>query len=489
MSASLAWRPFLPHTSARAFVVGFSPGKRSWLTAADMRVATAGAIDLPALDGRLVTDDASLDAAAADFGSIVHRRPTAVLQPGSVDDIVKLIRFARQHAINVAARGQGYSTQGQTQVEAGVVIDMTHLAKIREVRPDSALVDGGARWIDLLQQTIPLGRTPPTLTDYIEVSIGGTLSVGGIGGQTFRWGTQTDNVEELEVVTGRGDRVICSPTREAALFHACRAGLGQCGIIVGARVRLVEVPAYVRMYTAIYGDLAAFQADQERLIADGRFDYVEGFATPQDDGWAFQIEVAKYFAPGCEPDDARLLAGLAFEPGTLLTEDKSYFDFANRLAPTVAFLKQIGAWYLPHPWLDLFVPAAQGVSFIGDVLLNLTAADVGQGPVIIYPVNRRACRTPLFRLPNSQQFFMFALLRNALPPTPDRIKSLVQANRNLFDHCVAIGGKRYPIDSVPMSSRDWQQHFQPVWGRFVAAKRHFDPDNILTPGQAIFPFA
>ena len=60
------------------------------------------------------------------------------------------------------------------------------------------------------------------------------------------------------------------------------------------------------------------------------------------------------------------------------------------------------------------------------------------------------------------------------------------ANRTIFEDCVAVGGKRYPIDSVPMSHADWQEHFSPLWLLFVLAKVEFDPDNVLAPGQGIF---
>src|SRR3972149_252330 len=50
--------------------------------------------DLTGLSGTLLFDDATRQAAAGDFGRIVHRSPIAVLYPGSVQDIVKLISFA-----------------------------------------------------------------------------------------------------------------------------------------------------------------------------------------------------------------------------------------------------------------------------------------------------------------------------------------------------------------------------------------------------------
>src|SRR6185295_17955682 len=96
----------------------------------------------------LVTDEASLAAAADDFGHFIHRRPRAVLRPGSVEDVVRLLDFTSRHGIEVAARGQGHSTQGQAQVEAGGVIGMSSLATIHEINAGDALVDAGVRWSD-----------------------------------------------------------------------------------------------------------------------------------------------------------------------------------------------------------------------------------------------------------------------------------------------------------------------------------------------------
>jgi cytokinin dehydrogenase len=489
MNEEISRRAFLRGTLAGAIVVaGFDTRLRSWVSAAEVEQrAAALAEDFPIFDGVLLLDDASRAAAADDFGHFVHRQPLAVLRPGSVDDVVKLVQFARRNDIKVAARGQGHSTQGQPQVEAGVVVDMITLAAVHEINPTNALVDGGARWLDLLAQSIPQGLTPPTLVDFLELSIGGTLSLGGIGSQAVRFGPQVDNVLELQVVTGEGELVSCYPVQNVALFDAARSGLGQFGIIVRARVRLIAAPPNARLYHAIYSTLPEFLFDLETLIDDERFDTVQGFAVPDGvGGWLFQLETTKYFSPGNEPDDAALLAGLSFDPGTQTAQDLTYFDYVNRLAPLVEFLRQIGVWALPHPWVNLFVPAANAESLIGETLAKLTVDEVGQGPILIYPFNRLLFRTQFFRVPDSRHFFVFSLLRNAVPPTPKRVAELVAANRALYDRVVSLGGKRYPNDSVPMTRHDWQKHFQPLWGSFVSAKRHFDPDEILTPGQGIF---
>lgn len=488
MAGETSRRTFLRGTLAGAVVVaGFNTSLRSWVSAAEIDRATALAEDFPSFDGVLLLDDAARAAAADDFGHLVHRQPLAVLKPGSVNDVVKLVQFAKRNDIKVAARGQGHSTQGQSQVEAGVVVDMSTLTTMHEVNPTNALVDGGTRWLDVVTQTVPQGLTPPTLVDFLELTVGGTVSLGGIGSQAFRFGPNVDNVLELQVVTGEGELVTCSPAQNVALFDAARSGLGQFGLIVRARVRLIAAPPNARLYQAFYSSLPAFLSDLETLIDDGRFDTVQGFAVPDGaGGWLYQLETSKYFSPGHEPDDASLLSGLSFNPGTQTALDMTYFDYLNRLAPLITFLRQVGVWDLPHPWVNLFVPAADALTLIGETLATLTVDDVGQGPILIYPFNRELFRTPFFRVPDSRHFFVFSLLRNAVPPTPERIAQLIAANRALFERATLLGGKRYPFDSVPMTRHDWQKHYQPLWGKFVSAKRHFDPDEILTPGQGIF---
>ncbi len=485
----MSGRPFarrsLLQGALAAAVTAFNPMNRSWAATPD-----ASTVSLPALDGQLLMDAQTRQRAADDFGHIVHRVPWAVLVPGSVHDIVKMVRFARTYQLKIAgARGIGesHSTQGQSQVEAGIVIDMSALSTIHEVGATSAWVDAGVRWIELLQVTVPQGKSPPVLTDYIDLSVGGTLSVGGIGGQAFRWGLQVDNVLELDVVTGRGELVRCSLYQNRALFDAVRAGLGQFGIIVRARVRLVQVPPLVRVYTALYDNVYTFRQDQQRIIEEGRFDYVEGFVvSATNGGWNYQLEVAKYFAPGSEPHDAELLAGLSYMPGTLSTHDSSYFDFANRLAPLVELLKSIGVWGFPHPWLNMFVPQPVTDAFVQTVLAQTPPEELGQGPVLLYPFKSSRLTAPFLRVPPSQHVFLFALLRTAVPPTPENVEYLVAKNRLIYEQLRAVGGKRYPVDSVPMTRTDWRLHFDAYWELFATYKSWFDPDNVLTPGQRIF---
>ncbi len=79
------------------------------------------------------------------------------------------------------------------------MIDMRCLRTVHRVESDRVVVDAGATWSEVLAATLPRGLTPPVLTDYLGLSVGGTLVVGGVGGTISRFGLQSDNVVEMDV--------------------------------------------------------------------------------------------------------------------------------------------------------------------------------------------------------------------------------------------------------------------------------------------------
>ncbi len=100
--------------SAALAVAAFHPASRRWLLASES--CPPGSIEIPELDGELFLEDPLLEAAGGDFGRIVSLRPRAVLQPGSVADVQRLILFARAHRLQVTAAGQAgdsHATFGQ----------------------------------------------------------------------------------------------------------------------------------------------------------------------------------------------------------------------------------------------------------------------------------------------------------------------------------------------------------------------------------------
>jgi FAD/FMN-containing dehydrogenase len=425
--------------------------------------------------------------AADDFGHYLHRLPLAVLSPGSAEDIVRAVQFARQNGRKIAPRGQGHSTHGQAQVEAGIVVDVTSLNAISTIHSDRVEVEAGALWSTLLQATLAQGLTPPVLTDYLDLSIGGVLAVGGIGGTSHRYGAVVDNVLELQVITGAGKLETCSPTHQTELFENVLAGLGQCGIIVKATLQLLPAKTHARVFHLFYPHLAALIQDERLLLNDERFDYIAGRIVPTPAGtWSYILETVSFYTPSThQPDNAHLLQDLSFIPGTERVEDTSYFAFSNRVVKEVDTHKEMGVWNHLHPWFDVFVPNSKVEQFVSEALVETSPVDLGLLPIILTGQRSKHFHTPLLRTPAEESFFSFDILRTATPD-PDTITKAIAQNRQLFEHCRALGGTCYPIGTLELSHTDWKTQFGPHWEKLQRAKEHFDPDNVLTPGQGIF---
>jgi len=447
--------------------------------------------DVPQLDGELSFDQAARDAAADDFGHIVHKTPEAVLTPGSVDDIAATIKWAAGRGVTFAAQGQHHSNFGRGNAENGVVADMTALRSVGEVDGDTISVEAGAKWSEVLAKTLPAGKTPPVLTEYLELSVGGTIVVGGVGGTTSAYGLQSDNVLDMDVVTGEGHRLTCSATENADLFDAVRAGFGQVAVITRATLKLIDATESARRYLLFYPDLATMLGDA-RLLGGGsgadRFEAVQGALMPSPDGGlAFRLDLAKYFT-GDEPDDDALLAGLSDDPAKRQITTLTYFDYLNRLAMLEGLLRKNGQWFHPHPWITTFAGDSHVEALVGDELSRLNPpADLGQfGQVVLSPLRRDAITSPLLMLPADGLCYAFNYVRVPTTDDAETAERLVEANKAIYQRVREAGGTLYPVSAFPMDKAKWREHFGDTFDGFEEAKRRYDPGHVLTPGYDIF---
>ena len=157
-----------------------------------------------------------------------------------------------------------------------MVIDMTGLDAITRGEGRSAWAQAGATWGDVATHAQARGLVPPLVPDFPDLSVGGTLSVGGIGPESFRLGTLADSALELYVVTGAGEFITCSEQRHQDLFHGVLAGLGQLAIIVSARLRLVPALPQATQFRLLYQQPTDLIRDLGRLTAVRTLDGLQG---------------------------------------------------------------------------------------------------------------------------------------------------------------------------------------------------------------------
>ncbi|XP_022936068.1 cytokinin dehydrogenase 7 isoform X1 [Cucurbita moschata] len=480
------------------------------------------------LQGGVSTDSRDTGLAGKDFGGLHSITPLALVRPAGADDVAKVVKSALQSSnLTVAARGNGHSINGQAMADQGLVVDMRamedHFRIVQINGLTYADVSGGALWEDVLKRCVSsYGLAPRSWTDYLSLTVGGTLSNGGVSGQAFRYGPQISNVAELEVVTGKGDILICSENENSELFFSVLGGLGQFGIITRARVLLQPAPDMVRWIRLVYDEFETFAGDAESLVRrpeGDSFDYVEGFVFSNNDdpltgrstvplasGAIFDsshlpetagsvlycLEVAVHYRNNdqvstVDTDIERLLSGLGYVKGLRFQVDLSYVQFLSRVKRAEEEAIANGVWDAPHPWLNLFVSKSDIVNFDRAVFKTLLKNGVG-GPMLVYPLlrSRWDSRTSV-TLPEGEVFYLVALLRFTPPnPRPALVDKLVEQNREIVNicHVNCIDFKLY----LPHyhSEKEWKLHFGNQWSRFVERKTLFDPMAILAPRQKIF---
>ncbi|KAI7745199.1 hypothetical protein M8C21_020077 [Ambrosia artemisiifolia] len=482
------------------------------------------------IHGQLSTDAHDIKSASVDFGKLTHSEPLAVLHPSSTSDVAKLLRLAYEstHGFVVSARGHGHSINGQSQTNNnGVVVQMTGLGKTTVVVNENMMyvdVWGGELWIDVLKSTLRYGLAPKSWTDYLYLSVGGTLSNAGISGQAFNHGPQISNVHEMDVVTGRGDILTCSMDHNQELFHSVLGGLGQFGIITRARIALEPSPQMVRWIRVLYSNFSAFTHDQEYLISlhdrpqSQKFDYIEGFVIVDEgliNNWRssffspnnpvkitslgaggnvlYCLEITKNYHKGADPEAVdqeveALLKKLNYIPASMFTTDLPYVDFLDRVHTAELKLRSKGLWEVPHPWLNLFVPKSRIHDFDKGVFKGILGNKTS-GPILIYPMNKNKWddRSSVVT-PNEDVFYLVALLRSALDNGEETLtlKHLSDENRKILNFCKEskIEVKQYLPHYT--TQKEWMDHYGDKWSQISRRKLEFDPRHILATGQRIF---
>jgi len=212
----------------------------------------------------ILAGSADYDEARRVFNKMIDKRPALIVRCGGVADVLRAVRFARDHDLILAVRGGAHNAAGFATCDGGIVIDLSPMRAVR-VDVDNRLVrvEGGATWGDVDRETEPFGL----------VAVGGIVSSTGVAGLTlgggqgwFRrtFGMTCDNLVSADVVTADGRLLSVRETAHPDLFWALKGGGGNFGIVTSFEFRLHSVGPMVAFAGPVY------PAEKARTIL-GRF--------------------------------------------------------------------------------------------------------------------------------------------------------------------------------------------------------------------------
>jgi len=452
----------------------------------------------------LITDDrASLEKVKTDFGAVYSSVPLGVAKPTNKHELQSIIQSCHRDNLSVIPRGMSHSASGQCLSRGGVVIDMKAMNQIHEIAFDGergrVTVDAGLKWEQLVKHSLQYGAAPDVLTDWQKLTVGGTVSTGGLGFMSHKHGIQADMVHEMEVVTGEGELLTCSREENVELFKLVRGGLGQYGIIATVTLSLTKAPKKMHVFKLLIDNSEDFHRQISTFKQSQNFACIHSFLIPHkqseffkkfgaeayafhqekfdrlnnEEKFSYFVELVQY-----EYDDEAFQLCPMPDNDFAYYEQDDFFDYVTKEPPLISTQKEKGK--TAHPELAVFISESNFQAFMQDFLAEHKDKDMGDGPVLIMPISADQLEDSAF-VGLKEDFYFIGILRNAYPNTPEHVDYLTGLNEKLYQIALNLGGKRYPCDSLafPHSEQEWQTHFGDKWAFISSGKQQFDPKHIF----------
>ncbi len=397
------------------------PGRNTVNTAelrAALRAALSGEVGFERLDRALYSTDAS----------VYQIVPLGVVIPKSREDVLATLAVCKRFGVPITARGGGTSQAGQS-IGPGVILDFSkYLNRIIETNSAErwVKVEPGCVLDDLNHHVKPHGlQFAPDISTANRATIGGMIANNSSGTHSLIHGKTIDHVLELTVLLADGSMVEMKPLDKTAWATKSRqdnlegAGYriiqrlaqahaeeidrrfpkilrrvggynldrfltsqnladlfvgseGTLGIVLEAKLRLVELPRAKALLVVQFADLLEALAATPAILAHG----------------PAAVEVMDKFILDCtklNPDASRLRDFIQGDPGAILIIE-FYGDTAAELPPRLealeADLRARGFGYHHHRVTE---PAGQArIWKLRTLALGLSMAEKGDAKAISF---------------------------------------------------------------------------------------------------------
>ena len=227
---------------------------------------------------RVRIDEDSLKAWGRDWTKHFEPRPSAIVFPGSTEEVQAVVRLANEYCIPVTPSG------GRTGLSAGavaangeIVISLDRMNKVLSFLPADRLVhiQAGVVTEQLQQYAEAQGLYYPV--DFAAAGssqMGGNIGTNAGGIKVIHYGMTREWVLGLTVVTGKGDilRLNKGMVKNAtgyALHQLFIGSEGTLGIVTEAEIKLTRAPQDLKVLVLSVPDFAAvmpiLHAFQQRI--------------------------------------------------------------------------------------------------------------------------------------------------------------------------------------------------------------------------------
>jgi len=219
--------------------------------------------------------DPGWDIARQSFNLGLDQRPALVAVSADANDVARVVRFASQRGLRVAAQATGHGASPLGDLGGTILLKTSAMTGVQvDAGPRRARAAGGARWQDVVTGASELGLAALHGSSG-TVGVAGYSLGGGISWYVRKLGLQANSVTAVELVTADGQLVRADHEREPELFWALRGGGGNFGVVTALEFALY--PADVVYAGALF---FPFERAAEVLHALSGLECLAGRAIP-----------------------------------------------------------------------------------------------------------------------------------------------------------------------------------------------------------------
>ena len=164
-----------------------------------LRASLAGKVSAPG--------DPGWDTARQAYNLSLDQRPDMVATPAGAEDVARVVGFASQRGLRVAAQCTGHGASPLGDLGGTILLKTSAMTGVQiDAGRRRARVAGGARWQDVVPGASELGLAALHGSSG-TVGVAGYSLGGGIGWYVRKLGLQANSVTAVELVTADGTLV------------------------------------------------------------------------------------------------------------------------------------------------------------------------------------------------------------------------------------------------------------------------------------------
>lgn len=158
-------------------------------------------------------------------------------------------------------------------------IDLSDLNEILQIDPNQhiCIAEPGITFVDLVAATLKYGLVPMVVPELKTITIGGAVAGCSLESMSYKHGGFHDTCLEYEIITAKGNVLICTQDNENSLLYQMVHGtFGTLGIISKLKFRLTSAMPFVKVTYEKFTDLEDYKSAIWKHYQAQDIDFMDG---------------------------------------------------------------------------------------------------------------------------------------------------------------------------------------------------------------------